>query len=269
MTTAALPSPTPAGPPAGPGRLRRLWRSQQSLAGVLLVLALLPVLFRMDPENFRPFYTEPGVWRFLGEGVAMVAASSLVAIMVSLPLAVGLALGRLSAIPWLRWPCLAYIEVVRALPLLLLIFYLFLKMPPVSLGLFSREMIAVTVALTLYTASVNAELVRAGIQSLDRGQSEAARSLGLGYWGALRWVILPQTYQRVLPPLLAQFTTLLKDTSLGSIIGMVELLQRGKIIFQGFRNPMETLYVVAILYFAMNFVLEQISRATEQRRQQR
>jgi ABC-type amino acid transport system permease subunit len=123
----------------------------------------------------------------------------------------------------------------------------------------------VTSALTLYTAAVNAELIRAGIAALDRGQTEAARSLGLGYWQTMRYVVLPQTYQRVLPPLVAQFTILLKDTSLGSIIGMTELLQRGKIIFQGYRNPMETLYVVAILYFAMNFVLDRVSAATERR----
>lgn len=96
---------------------------------------------------------------------------------------------------------------------------------------------------------------------MERRQTEAARSLGLGYWQTIRHVILPQTFQRVIAPLIAQFTTLLKDTSLGSIIGMVELLQRGKIIFQGYRNPMETLYVVAIIYFVLNFALEQASLA--------
>lgn len=247
------------------GRVVRFLRAQQSLIGVLLVLALLPFLFRMDPDNFRPFVTEIGIWRFLGEGVVMVLASSLAAILISLPMALAFALGRLSPYWWLHWPSLAYIEVVRALPLLLVIFYIFLKMPALSFGLFTREMLAVTAALTLYTAAVNAELLRAGILSLDKGQTEAARSLGLSYWQTLRHVVLPQTYQRVLAPLIAQFTTLLKDTSLGSIIGMVELLQRGKIIFQGFRNPMEALYVVAILYFAMNFVLERVSNATERK----
>ncbi len=237
---------------------------QQSLLGALAVLALLPFLFRMNPDNFLAF-AEPALWRFLGEGVLTVVTISVTAIAVSLPLALGLALARLSTTAWLHWPAVAYVEAVRALPLLLLIFYLFLKMPAISAGFFSREMFAVTVALSLYTAAVNAELLRAGMLALDRGQNQAARSLGLSYWQALRHVVLPQTYQRVLPPLIAQFTTLLKDTSLGSIIGMVELLQRGKIIFQGYRNPMETLYIVAILYFAMNFTLERISAATERR----
>lgn len=251
--------------PAVPSRLRSFLARQRSLLGVLMVLALLPVAFRMDPANFAIFVNEPGIWRFLGEGVLMVLAASTAAIVLSLPLALAFALARLSPRRWLRWPSVAYVEVIRALPLLLLVFYLFLKMPNLSFGFFSREMLAVTLALTLYTASVNAELIRAGMLALDRGQTEAARSLGMGYWKSLRYVILPQVYQRALPPLIAQFTILLKDTSLGSIIGMVELLQRGKIISQGYRNPMEALYVVALLYFAMNFALERLSNATERK----
>lgn len=258
MTALGRPRSTASGIGAFLGR-------QRSLLGVLLVLALLPVVFRMDPAKFTVFVSEPGVWRFLGEGMVMVLASASVAIVFSLPLALAFALARLSPRRWLRWPSVAYIEVIRALPLLLLIFYLFLKMPNVSFSIFSREMLAVTAALTIYTASVNAELLRAGLLALDKGQTEAARSLGMGYWQSLRYIILPQVYQRVLPPLIAQFTILLKDTSLGSIIGMVELLQRGKIISQGYRNPMEALYVVALLYFAMNFTLERISKATERK----
>lgn len=259
MATAAAPAAS-----FTPARLSKFLTEQRSLVGVLMVLALLPFAFRMDPDNFLPF-RQIELWRFLGEGVLTVIAISLVAIVVSLPIAVGFALARLSTRRWLRWPSTGFIEAVRALPLLLVIFYVFLKLPAVSLGFFSREMLAVTLALTVYTGAVNAELIRAGILALDRGQTEAARSLGLSYWHALRYVILPQTYQRVLPPLLAQFTTLVKDTSLGSIIGMIELLQRGKIIFQGFHNPMETLYIVAILYFVLNFALSRVSAATERR----
>jgi ABC-type amino acid transport system permease subunit len=115
----------------------------------------------------------------------------------------------------------------------------------------------------IYTAVINAETLRAGILALDRGQMEAARSLGLSHAAALRYVILPQAFRNTLPPLLAQFTTLVKDTSLGLAISMVELLQRGVIIYQGFRNPMETLYVVGLLYFTINFILEQASLATQ------
>ncbi len=246
--------------------LRSFLRRQRSLLGVVLVLAVMPFIFRMDPLDFKIF-TDLRIWRFLSQGVGLVVFASIVSIIISLPLAVGFALGRLSDKAWIRWPSIGYIESIRAVPLLLVIFYIFLKMPPETPRLLDREVLAVIAALTIYTAAVNAELIRAGIVSLERGQFEASRSLGMTYWQSMRYIILPQTLQRVIAPLIAQFTTLLKDTSLGSIIGMVELLQRGKIIFQGYRNPMETLYVVAIIYFVLNYILEQVSLALQRSRQ--
>lgn len=254
----SVEAPSAALAPAG------LTNRRQSLLGVLLVLALLPVMFRMEPRNFAPF-AEPAIWRFIGEGVLTVLVVSTMAILLSLPLAIGLAMGRLSAARLIRLPCVATIEGIRAVPLLLLIFYVFLHMPRDVPPFSSRETIALTLALTAYTAAVNAETLRAGILALDPGQMEAARSLGLTYWAAMRYAILPQVFRNTLPSLLAQFTTLVKDTSLGSVISMVELLQRGVIIYQGFRNPMETLYVVALVYFGLNFLLEQVSVATQRR----
>lgn len=235
---------------------------QQSLLGVLVVLVLLPLVFRMEPRNFAPF-AELAIWRFIGEGVLTVLVVSTAAVLLSLPLAMALALGRLSTKVPLRWPCTAFIEGIRALPLLLLIFYVFLSMPRDLPALVSRETLALTLALLVYTAAINAETLRAGVLALDRGQMEAARSLGLSYLQGFRYVVLPQALRNTLPPLIAQFTTLVKDTSLGSVIAMVELLQRGVIIYQGFRNPMETLYVIALVYFALNFLLEQASLATQ------
>ena len=235
---------------------------QQSLLGVLVVLVLLPLVFRMELRSFAPF-AEVAIWRFIGEGVLTVLVVSTVAVLLSLPLAMGLALGRLSTKPPLRWPCTAFIEAIRALPLLLLIFYVFLSMPRDLPALLSRETLALTVALLVYTAAINAETLRAGVLALDRGQMEAARSLGLSYVQGFLYVVLPQALRNTLPPLIAQFTTLVKDTSLGSVIAMVELLQRGVIIYQGFRNPMETLYVIALVYFVLNFLLEQASLATQ------
>jgi len=249
-----------AAPP--PVRGLRLSSRQQSLIGVAAILVLMPLAFRMEPRNFLPF-TDPGIWRFLAEGVATVLAISTVAILLSLPVAVALALGRLSTRIALRTPSIAFIEGIRAIPLLLLIFYVFLTMPRDVSTFVGRETLALTFALMVYTAAINAETLRAGILALDRGQTEAARSLGLTHWSALRYVVLPQAFRNTLPPLLAQFTTLVKDTSLGLAIGMVELLSRGRIIYQGEHNPMETLYVVGLLYFAVNFMMEQASLATQ------
>lgn len=245
----------------------RTWRlssRQQSLAGVLIILVLLPLALRMDPAKFAIF-TELAIWRFIGEGILAVLLVSTAAILLSLPVAVALALGRISSRAAIRFPAIAFVESIRAIPLLLLIFYVFLNMPS-QITLISREALALTLALLVYTAAINAETLRAGIIALDRGQMEAARSLGLSYFSAMRLVVLPQALRNTLPPLIAQFTTLVKDTSLGSVISMLELLQRGVIIYQGFRNPMETLYVIALVYFVLNFVLEQASLATQRQR---
>jgi His/Glu/Gln/Arg/opine family amino acid ABC transporter permease subunit len=253
-------APLSAAPP--PVRGLRLSSRQQSLIGVAILLVLLPLVFRMDRDKFAPF-TELAIWRFLGEGVATVLLVSTAAILLSLPLAIALALGRLSTRLAIRIPSIGFIEGIRAIPLLLLIFYVFLSMPRDVQVFIGRETLALTLALMVYTAAINAETLRAGVLALDRGQMEAARSLGLTHWAALRYVVLPQAFRNTLPPLLAQFTTLVKDTSLGVAISMVELLQRGVIIYQGFRNPMESLYVVGLLYFAVNFILEQASLATQ------
>jgi ABC-type amino acid transport system permease subunit len=129
----------------------------------------------------------------------------------------------------------------------------------------SQAGLTVMVALTLYTAAVNAELLRSGILSLDRGQAEAARSLGLTYWQTMRRVVLPQAFRRTLAPLIAQFTILVKDTSLGSIIGFIELQRSARILYENDYNPMEALYIVALIYFVINYLLGLTSRFIERR----
>lgn len=284
LTPAVHPEPIPGAaqparrpPPSAFGKQVQWW---QSLLGIVVILVLIPFIFGMDPAKFRIFVgIDPAdsvfkpdiltsIWYFIFLGIATTVLSAAVAILLSLPLAIGLALGRLSPYGWVRWPSILYIEVFRALPVLLLIFFIFYEMPAnlPLVTLVTREFFTVTLALLIYTAALNAEILRAGIVALDKGQTEAARALGLSYWQTMRAIILPQTFRNVLPTLIAQFTTLLKDTSLGSLIGMVELLQRGRIVFQGYKNPLETLFVIAVIYFILNFILERISIAIQERR---
>lgn len=249
--------------------------------GIAIVLLGLPFVFGLGREggmewaNFRVFLTgslepdagfSPALLSFIGQGILWTVSVALVSIIVSLPLATLFALGRLSSRTWISWPCTAYIEGIRALPVLLLIIFAFFRLGNSPTPFLPKDAIAVGLALTAYTAAVNAEIIRAGIVSLPRGQFEAARSLGMSYPQMMRYVILPQTFRRVLPPLIAQFTTLLKDTSLGSIIGTVELAQRGRIIFQLYRSPLETYYVIAVIYFILNYILGRISVAIQNRR---
>jgi glutamate transport system permease protein len=273
---------------------------RQALLGALILIALLPFLFGMIPikglltllpvawwpalgltvenaeslqiaiANWKPFL-EWGTWRFLALGLAMTVAVSLISIVLSLPLATLAALARLSSRTYIRWPTIAGIEVIRAFPVLILIFYVFTQFSRVaevtgsSLLKSNNVTLAVIIALTLYTTVVNAETIRAGILSLEKGQTEAARSLGLSYAQALRLVILPQTFRRILPPLIAQFVTLVKDTSLGAIIGLLELYHRGQILYQYYRNPLETLWVIAVIYFFVNYALGQSAQRIERR----
>ena len=252
--------------------------------GLLLFVILIPIVFNMTWDNFEIIFRTFTSVRFLALGAVTTVAVSLIAILASLPLATALALGRLSPFRWIRWISIPYIEIIRALPLLLLIFYISLRFTDqlrvferlgigdtesffgiAAQAILSQQGLTVIVALTLYTAAVNAELLRSGILSLDRGQMEAARSLGLTYWQTMRRVVLPQAFRRTLAPLIAQFTILVKDTSLGSIIGFVELQKSARILYERDYNPMEALYIVALIYFVINYFLGLTSRFIERK----
>jgi His/Glu/Gln/Arg/opine family amino acid ABC transporter permease subunit len=270
--------------PGSAGRLRP-GESAQALAGVVVLLLLLPVLFHMEARNFA-VYANAYAWNFLWLGLQVTLLVAIVSIALSLPLATLFALGRLTLFPGLRWPAIAVIEGVRALPILLFIYFIgrgmtrsgldgtlsnspfgsLLKSGYLSqLNMSVSALVPVVVALTLYTTAVNAETIRSGILSLDQGQTEAGLALGLSYAQRMRLVILPQAFRRVLPPLIAQFATVVKDTSLGYIVTLLELTRRGVILYQDAYNPMETIYIVAVIYFAINYVLGQVAQGVERR----
>lgn len=150
---------------------------------------------------------------------------------------------------------------MRALPVLFMIFFIFFAAARARLGLSAID--AATLALTLYTTAINAEIIRAGILSVDRGQREAARSLGLGYWSMMRFVVLPQAFRRIVPPQVGQIITLIKDTSLVGVLGINELAESGKLIYTTYFNPIQALLVVALIYFAINFSLSRLARRLE------
>ncbi len=218
--------------------------------------------------NWTPF-TDYHTWLFLLRGLQATIFAAAVSIILSIIFGVLLALGRLSRVQIVRVPSVLYIETMRALPVFLMIIFTFFALP--KLGLQVSVEWAVIIALTIYTSSINAEIIRAGILSIDKGQTEAARSLGLSYGQTMRHVILPQALQRMIPPLVAQFITLLKDTSLGVVIGMTELLRAGEIIYRGVyngrlnNNPLEALFIVALIYFGVCYALSLVSNRLERR----
>ena len=231
--------------------------------GLLLLLAAMPWVFRMRVAGFEPFL-RPSSWRFLGMGLALTLGVSALALVGSLPAALGLALARRQGQVWLRLPATLLVEGIRAVPLIGLVFLMFLRLGStgraLKLEFLGAPTLALTAALLLYTAAVNAETLRAAMNALPAGQWEAGLALGLPTSRLLGLVILPQALRLALPNLVAQLATLVKDSSLGGIIGVLELYRRGVILYQGSRNPLETLYVVALVYLAVNGLLAAVAQ---------
>jgi arginine/lysine/histidine/glutamine transport system substrate-binding/permease protein len=171
-------------------------------------------------------------------------------------------IARLSTLAPLRWLTRAYIDFFRGTPLLVQIFMIYFGLPALLQGLglnFSLSRLAAAVmALSLNSAAYLAEIVRAGIQSIEIGQSEAAQSLGLGTAQTMRYVIFPQALRRMLPPLGNEFITLLKDTSLVAVIGFEELLRRGQLIVADNYRAFEIYAAVALIYLVLTLLSSRI-----------
>ena len=218
--------------------------------------------------NTWPMFADPAIWRFFGEGLLATLLMSVAAVVLSFVVGMLLALGRLSRKLWLRWPSIAYIEGVRALPVLLLIVYFGTKGSSLFRPIFGPDFElpgfwAGVLGLSMYTSAVLAEIIRAGILSLPRGQTEASRALGLSYAQSMRHVILPQGLRLMVPAMMAQLTTVIKDTSLVGTIGIFELLKQGRTIYTQYFNVIEVLLIVSFIYFVICFSLSQFSRRLE------
>ncbi|MBW4524804.1 MAG: ABC transporter permease subunit [Phormidium tanganyikae FI6-MK23] len=198
---------------------------------------------------------------------ALLAGALITIQLAAISVVIGLALGslvgivRLSKTPLLRWLARAYIDFFRGTPLLVQIFMIYFGIPAIikELGLeftFDR-FVAAVVALSLNSAAYIAEIVRAGISSIEVGQTEAAESLGLDSRQTLRHIIFPQAFRRMLPPLGNEFITLLKDTSLVAVIGFEELFRRGQLIVAANYRPFELYAIVALIYLALTLLSSQ------------
>lgn len=188
---------------------------------------------------------------------------TLLTLLLGVPLGLLVALLRLSAFPPLRLIATVYVEAIRGTPLLLQIFVIYFVLPAVGVSL--PQFVAAVTALTLNAAAYISEIFRAGIESIDAGQTEAARALGMDYQGAMRWVILPQTLRRVLPPLTNEAVALLKDSSLISVIGLTELTRVGREVSSNSGSPITIYLAVAVLYLAMTLPLTHLVRRLEVR----
>ena len=253
----------------GPRARRRV--RLQSIAGSLVLLALVGlVLWRLaqqgqlEGERWEAL-TNPQVLELLLRGLLATLQAAVVAMLLSLAVGLLLAVARLSQQGWLRAAARVWVEFFRGLPLLLLILFIYLGAP--ALGLTLPVLWSLVLGLTLYNSAVVAEIVRAGILSLPRGQREAAYAIGLRPWQAMRLVLLPQAIRLMLPALVSQLVTLLKDTSLGFIISYPELLRNGRTVveFLGGRFSLPIYVAVAVVYIAINMALSWFARWLDRR----
>ena len=185
---------------------------------------------------------------------------------ITLGLIIGLliGLGRLSKSKLLNIPLIAFIEAFRCTPLLVQIVWFYYALP-VLLGIQIPAVVAAIMTLSCYTGAFYAEIFRGGIISIERGQWDAARALGLRPWTMMRQVILPQAVRRMIPPFVNQSITQLKNTSLVSTIAVPDLLYNGTLITADTYRPLEVYTVVALIYFALLFPSTMLAQWYERR----
>ncbi|MEF8823919.1 MAG: amino acid ABC transporter permease [Desulfohalobiaceae bacterium] len=227
------------------------WRvSAFGAIGLIILLCLI----KPDP------YVD--ILLFVPDGVLVTFEVTMLSILLSLIVGLITGLGRLSGNTFINLTASTYVEVVRGIPLLVQLFYIYY-----AIGTFTQipPFTAAIIALTVCYGAYMGEIFRAGIDSIDHGQTEAARSLGFSSWQTMRFVIIPQAMRTILPPVGNEFIALLKDTSLVSIIAVSDLLRRGREFATSTFDYFETFTLVALIYLLITLFLSKIVNIMENR----
>ena len=174
------------------------------------------------------------------------------------------ALARLSDVKVLRWLGNVYVDFIRGTPLLIQIFLVYFALPSI-IGHRVDAFFAAISACSINSGAYVAEVFRGGIQSIDVGQMEAGRSLGMTWWQTMRYIILPQAFKRIIPPLGNEFIAMLKDSSLVSVIGFEELTRRGQLIIARTYASFEIWMAVAIMYLILTFTVARLTGILERK----
>ncbi|HEX6923427.1 MAG TPA: amino acid ABC transporter permease [Bacillales bacterium] len=203
---------------------------------------------------------------FLAQGIVMTLLLALAAITISFILGALLAIFRYSKTPVLGQFAFLYTEVLRNTPLILILFFTFFGLPQLDLPFEIPLFWKLAIGLIIFEISQLAEIVRGGLNSIEEGQLEAAHSQGLTYMQILMHIILPQAFKRMIPAIVGQFITIVKDTSYTALFGLLEILNRAQIIWNhqlNFIFPM--IILVALIYFVINFTLSSFSIRLEKK----
>jgi His/Glu/Gln/Arg/opine family amino acid ABC transporter permease subunit len=239
--------------------------------------------YLFDPGNWE-WLTAGNNVRFILEGFAINLQIAVIAIVLALVVGLLLALAQLAGLAPLRIGSKLWVDVFRNLPLIFLILYLALGLPTSAKeayedlvpdffpdALDNGLVLAALLGLVLYNSAVLAEIMRAGILSLPKGQGEAAAALGLTYWQSMRLIILPQGLRRMVPATVSQLITLNKDTTLVSIIAIQEVMRQGRIVtsanfFAEVQAPVLQVFIfIGALFILVNFALSRLSKRLELR----
>ncbi|HET9347718.1 MAG TPA: amino acid ABC transporter permease, partial [Arthrobacter sp.] len=212
-----------------------------------------------EPERWAVFQI-PDVWVLIGNGIGATLTAAAVAAVIAFPLGLVLCLMRISDVAWIRIPTRIVLEFLRGMPVVLMMFFVLLVFATAPFA-------AVVAGLVLYNSAIFAEIIRAGIQSLPKGQREAGLAIGLTSFASRRSIELPQAIRRMLPSLVAQLVVLLKDTSLGYIVSYEELLRKVQIMadFLGPDYLFPVFFVAAAIYIAINFSVSRLAIWIEKR----
>jgi glutamate transport system permease protein len=244
--------------PRGKARLR----VATIVASVLVLGALVGIVFQLQHVGqlsgrlWSPLASWPNI-RYLLDGLGMTLRIGLSCAAMSLVFGTVFGLGRLSPRRWLSVPAAAAIELFRAIPLILLVYFFLIGLPAFGWNL--PPFWVLSIPIVLHAGSVFAEIVRAGVNSLDRGQFDAAAAIGLRRGQALRLVVLPQVFRALRPALVTQVIRTLKESSLGYVVSYPELLRNGQVLGEYNANFIQAYALTAAFYIVLNFGLSRIA----------
>jgi polar amino acid transport system permease protein len=243
------------------------WSRQQRSSATIAAAAAVLVLFMWGvakPLSWMPDPIGPVADEF-ASGTRVTVGLTLASGLLGILIGVLTAVAKLAPFAPIRWLADLYVWVVRGTPLLVQILFVYFALPALVPGLQLSDFASAVVALAVNVGAYNTEAIRAGIVAVPRGQSEAARALGLSPLQTFRDVVFPQAFKISLPPLVNNVVALLKDSSLAYVIGVVELSNVGNRLQAATFEPVPTLLTTASIYLVLTTVLTQISGAIEQR----
>ncbi len=256
-----------------PGPRARIRNRIITAVTIVVVLAIgwavysrLTTRGQLTAEKWKPFLTAD-LWRtYVLPGIEGTLTAAAVSIVLALVIGFVMGVGRLSTHTGIRWVSSVFVEFFRAVPVLIMMIfayflYAFYEVFP------SRQLAlaGVITGLALYNGAVIAEIVRAGVHALPRGQAEASSALGLTWGQTMRTILLPQAVTSMLPVLISQLVVVLKDTALGYQITFVEMVRQGTVIGSAYGNYIPALIVIAALMIALNFTLSWLATRVERR----